>query len=525
MDNRFLVLFFILFSSVSYAADDWAAIRDPYTGEWGYGFTPDGACSAIGGTLTPPVTCAFSSRGSSNVNTGTCPESSPYFNLNSGACEGEPPVECEEGLTERLYGSFLNSSAVSADDCGVPYLVTKLEAPYCKWTTDVQGGWQVALNGSLCEWWSDATSTGQVGDPSSGYTASSAADGPTEPSTGGEGGDAGIGGGDDGSDDGTGDNDGAGDSGDADGSDSGGDTGSSDGSDSGNGDTSGGSSGGSSGGGSSGGAGTGTGGDSDSGDGGSGKGGDTGDGSFGDGSGDSGDGSGGGDTGDSGDSGDSDGGDNTGGDGSGGSGDDTGDSGDGDSDNGGSSGGSSGSGDGDGGSGECNPETEDCSDEPSGDCDPSSEECCDSETEECGDGGDLDYRNCSADFVCDGDALQCAQLEVEHASLCLMSESEYQDFLNSSEIKGDGTEISETGVLNALDGGTVDISDALNLSDIFNVSTSASCPEFPTVDTSYGSYSVDTTDNFCQYANTVRPFVIYMVSFFASLLVLRGITS
>uniref|UniRef100_UPI00355A3978 virulence factor TspB C-terminal domain-related protein n=1 Tax=Neptunomonas phycophila TaxID=1572645 RepID=UPI00355A3978 len=58
-----------------------------------------------------------------------------------------------------------------------------------------------------------------------------------------------------------------------------------------------------------------------------------------------------------------------------------------------------------------------------------------------------------------------------------------------------------------------------------SVSSSASCPEFPTVDTSYGSYSVDTTDNFCQYANTVRPFVIYMVSFFASLLVLRGITS
>ncbi|WP_370052319.1 hypothetical protein, partial [Neptunomonas sp.] len=375
-----------------------------------------------------------------------------------------------------------------------------------EWSPDVQGNWQVALNGSLCEWWSDATSIGRKGNFSDGFTAQSASGGPTPPPESG---------GDDGSDDDAGDDAGSdtgndndeatGDSGDGAGGDTGGDTGSSDGSDSGNGDTSGGSSGGgSSGGGSSGG---GSGADDGSG------------------SGDSGDGSGGGDTGDSGDSGDSDGGDNTGGDGSGGSGDDTGDSGDGDSDNGGSSGGSSGSGDGDGGSGECNPETEDCSDEPSGDCDPSSEECCDSETEECGDGGDLDYRNCSADFVCDGDALQCAQLEVEHASLCLMSESEYQDFLNSSEIKGDGTEISETGVLNALDGGTVDISDALNLSDIFNVSSSASCPEFPTVDTSYGSYSVDTTDNFCQYANTVRPFVIYMVSFFASLLVLRGITS
>ncbi|MGY0563783.1 MAG: hypothetical protein ACW7DQ_09935 [Paraglaciecola chathamensis] len=489
MDNRFLVILLMFFSSSSYAVNKDHQYFDDQNAAY------DACFNDFGASCPNDPNQKYFTRTS-----GTYPNPDytvHYYHYDS----------CTAGQTQRLYGTYLNSSAVSASDCGVPASVATSDN--CEWSPDVQGNWQVALNGSMCEWWSDSTSTGNQLTYGDGFTASPAGDGPTEPSTGGEGGDSGIGGGDDGSDDGTGDNDGAGDSGDGDGSDSGGDTGTSDGSDSGNGDTSGGSSGGGSSGGGSSGGGSGA-------DGGSGS-------DDGSGSGDSGDGSGGGDTGDSGDSGDSDGGDNTGGDGAGGSGDDTGDSGDGDSDDG--SNGGTGDSDGGGGSGECNPETEDCSDEPSGDCDPSSEECCDSETEECGDGGELDYRNCAADFVCDGDALQCAQLEVEHASLCLMSDSEYQDFLNSSDIKGDGTEISETGVLNALDGGTVDISDALNLSDIFNVSSSASCPEFPTVDTSYGSYSVDTTDNFCQYANTVRPFVIYMVSFFASLLVLRGITS
>lgn len=148
------------------------------------------------------------------------------------------------------------------------------------------------------------------------------------------------------------------------------------------------------------------------------------------------------------------------------------------------------------------------------------------ETQEASEAADYSgISKCDSLPICTGDPVQCAQLEVEWRAACAFSDKNL-DTLKSSAIynklsEGSGIN-TETGVLNALNGGTVNLADQFNMSGIDSDSgRSGSCPSAFNMNllNAVVRFKYDTI---CDFMSALRPIVLAAAAFLCGLMIYRA---
>jgi hypothetical protein len=145
--------------------------------------------------------------------------------------------------------------------------------------------------------------------------------------------------------------------------------------------------------------------------------------------------------------------------------------------------------------------------------------------------------SCDGSFSCDADALTCVALKFENDQFCeaqdfadTLSETDLTDALDNSQTELENElgqlddPVNEDGVLTALEPELTPIDEVLNLTAIFNPSpTSGTCPSNYDMNL-LGSIVSFSYAPFCNVLTTIRPLVILLFSWIASLMLFRGIS-
>lgn len=134
--------------------------------------------------------------------------------------------------------------------------------------------------------------------------------------------------------------------------------------------------------------------------------------------------------------------------------------------------------------------------------------------------------NCLTPPVCTGDPVGCASVEIQWRELCntdSMNEQEFEEWKQSSEVLNKyGVDVDENGVLAALDRGEIDVGDSLNLDDLGDNGSTGSCPADYELGI-LGSVISFKYDSICDFAESVRPLVIFASIFLCMLMVSRSL--
>jgi hypothetical protein len=145
--------------------------------------------------------------------------------------------------------------------------------------------------------------------------------------------------------------------------------------------------------------------------------------------------------------------------------------------------------------------------------------------------------SCDGSFSCDADALTCVALKFENDQFCeaqdfadTLSETDLTDALDNSQTELENElgqlpdPVNEDGVLTALEPELTPIDEVLNLTAIFNPTpTSGTCPSNYDMNL-LGSIVSFSYQPFCNVLGAIRPLVILLFSWIASLMLFRGIS-